>query len=279
MKLLSLILLFACLSNGLAVAQSPVNMMTYNIRLATERDGENAWSKRKADVAGLIKRRQPAILGVQEALQEQMTYLDSTLTHYAFIGVGRDDAATAGEYSAIFYDSTLLNCIASETFWLSETPQEPSYGWGVNYRRICTYGSFVFRGSADTIHVFNTHFDHEVELARLNSAQLILDRMEEKKLAHSKVILMGDFNCTLADPPMQRLNAKFEFPASITVGYQFGPKSTFSGFKSGLQEGKVIDYILGRNVKFITYRHILDRRPNGRWPSDHVPVMATVSFR
>ncbi|MFK8055564.1 MAG: endonuclease/exonuclease/phosphatase family protein [Saprospiraceae bacterium] len=264
-----------CLILSSFTADAQLDVMTYNLRYATESDGENAWSKRKADVAALIRNYHPSVLGVQEAVHEQMAYLDSTFTEYAYVGVGRDDGATGGEYSAIFYDSTQLRCIASETFWLSETPSEPSYGWGANYRRICTYVSFIVRSHGDTIHVFNAHFDHEVELARLNGAQVILDKVTAKHLLNSQVVVMGDFNCTASDPPMQLFNSKFAFGADVSLTSCYGPKSTFSGFEE-LQEGKTLDHILLRNLDVVKYRHIDDRRPNGLWPSDHLPVTATL---
>jgi len=269
------ILVGLVLLSTVGVAQSSLDVMTYNLRYATDRDGENAWSKRKLDVAALIDYYAPAILGVQEAVAEQMSYLDSTFVQYAFVGVGRDDGATAGEYSAIFYDTSLLKCIASETFWLSETPSVPSFGWGANYRRVCTYGSFVARSSGDTFQVFNTHFDHEIELARLNGALVILEKAE--KLLADQVILMGDFNCLASDPPMQKLATVFDFAAQRSASLAYGPTSTFTGFEPGLKPGRLIDHIMTLNLKVASYRNIDDRRPNGRWPSDHLPVLTTVS--
>jgi len=257
-------------------ANAQLDVMTYNLRYATESDGENAWSKRKADVASLINFYMPEILGVQEATDEQITYLDSTFTKYAYVGIGRDDAATKGEYSAILYDSTLLTCIASETFWLSETPNRPSFGWGANFRRICTYGSFEEIATGDTVHVFNAHFDHEVKLARLNGAKVILDRIAKKGLLEKQVVLMGDFNCEATDPPMRAFQTMFELGIVASQKEQYGPTGTFSGFNTQAPlEARTIDHILVRNLEVESYRHIDDRRPNGLWPSDHLPVLAT----
>lgn len=256
-----------------------LDVMTYNLRYATERDGENAWSIRKADVAALIAYYQPAIVGVQEALHGQMNYVDSMLSTYTYVGVGRDDGATKGEFSAIFFDSTQLTLLTSETFWLSDTPNEPSFGWGANFRRICTYGSFLNRGSGDTLHVFNTHFDHEVKLARLNGAQVILDKVTQLNILDQRLVLMGDFNCLRSDPPLQILSTEFEFAATRSAKGVYGPQSTFSGFDRELIPSRMLDRILVRNLNIESYRHVDDRRPNGLWPSDHLPVVATVSFQ
>jgi len=273
----TLLYLFFVSVTSSTIAQVELEVMTYNLRYATETDGENAWSKRKADVVDLLKFYAPDVFGVQEAIEEQMAYIDSAFTNYAYIGVGRDDGKRAGEYSAIFYDSTRLSCLASETFWLSETPAIPSFGWGANYRRVCTYGSFLDRISGDTVHVFNAHFDHEVELARLNSAQVILNNLTAKNLLKAQLVVMGDFNCKRGDDPMERFASKLEHSEQISFKKPYGPKSTFSGFEAILIPDNIIDHILVRNLSVSSCRRIDDRRPNGLWPSDHLPVLVELS--
>jgi len=277
MKILYKSLLFCCLSLMVVHVHAQIEVMTYNLRLATERDGDNAWSKRRENVASLIAYYQPAVIGVQEAMHEQMTYLEASLPAYKYIGVGRDDGATKGEYSAIFYDASKLKVISSETFWLSETPSKPSYGWGVSYRRICTYGQFLQLSTGDTIEIFNAHFDHEVEHARLNSAKLILKMIDKKRIQEHPIILTGDFNCTASDPPIVELKSELKLGISISATPFYGPHSTFNGFGKELQCNKLIDHVFVRNLKVTSYRHIDDRRPNGLWPSDHLPVLVTVS--
>lgn len=279
MKFFCRFLVLGCLLTTIGEVHAQLEVMTYNLRLATDRDGENAWSKRKEDVAALIDYYHPTVFGVQEALHEQMTYLNETLEGYNFIGVGRDDGATKGEYSAIFYDATKLKVISSETFWLSETPNKPSYGWGVSYRRICTYGQFIDLSSGDTINIFNAHFDHEVKLARLNAAKLILEMIRKKGLQGHPIILTGDFNCTTSDPPIIELKSALSLGIAISETPFYGPHSTFNGFGKELECNKLIDHVFVHNLKVTSYRHVDDRRPNGLWPSDHLPVLVTVSLK
>ncbi|MBN2264012.1 MAG: endonuclease/exonuclease/phosphatase family protein, partial [Prolixibacteraceae bacterium] len=145
-------------------------LMTYNIRYATDNDLENSWENRKEAMVKLLKQYQPDIFGIQEGLHLQVEYLKKNLSNYAYVGVGRDDAQTQGEYSAIFYDTTLFSLVSTNTFWLSETPEKVSLGWGANYHRVCTYGFLTHKASGREILVMNTHFDHQSELAREQSA-------------------------------------------------------------------------------------------------------------
>lgn len=51
--------------------------MTYNIRYATELDGENSWEHRKHKIFSLLEVYEPDILGIQEGLHHQVEFLDS----------------------------------------------------------------------------------------------------------------------------------------------------------------------------------------------------------
>src|SRR5687767_13798885 len=114
-------LLFFWLVIGTVSAQQ-VDVMTYNIRYDNPADGINQWSSRKEKVFALIKKYDPDIFGVQEALHHQLTDIQNNCTGYKFIGVGRDDGKDKGEFSAIFYKASRFDVIEQNTFWLSETP-------------------------------------------------------------------------------------------------------------------------------------------------------------
>jgi len=178
-----------------------VTAMSFNLRLSTATDGENAWMQRKEDVITLIHKYQVDILGVQEALPVQMQDLQQGLPHYASIGVGRDPD-NQGEFSAIFYSRGKLQLLAEDTFWLSPTPETPSKGWDAALNRICTWGRFQVRATGREFLVFNTHFDHVGEEARRQSAQLILKKISELNPDWLPVILSGDFNLTDDEIPI-----------------------------------------------------------------------------
>jgi endonuclease/exonuclease/phosphatase family metal-dependent hydrolase len=91
---------------AISYGQQPLNVMTFNIRYNTPRDSANAWPLRKDFAASQVLFHEVHILGVQEALHDQIVDLKDRLKKFAYIGVGRDDGKEKGEYSAIFYDST-----------------------------------------------------------------------------------------------------------------------------------------------------------------------------
>lgn len=124
-----------------------IEMVSYNIKYANENDGENSWSQRKDHLSNQIKFYEPDIFGVQEAVLEQLEYFEDKLPTYKYVGVGRDDGKTKGEFSAIFYNSQRFELLEEDTFWLSETPERVSIGWDAAMERVCTYALFEDRES------------------------------------------------------------------------------------------------------------------------------------
>ena len=123
-----------------------INIMTYNIRLNTDADGINKWDNRKEGIVSLIKNEDVDILGIQEALPDQIEYLSNQLKDYNYIGEGRN-GGNSGEYSAIYFKSEKILLEEEETFWLSETPRVPSIGWDAARNRKVTLGVLYKKNS------------------------------------------------------------------------------------------------------------------------------------
>lgn len=256
----------------------PLGLMSYNLRYATERDGENQWENRKGKVVDLLAFYEPALFGIQEGLIHQLQYIDQKLSDYTYVGVGRDDGKEAGEFSAIFYDSTLLSLIESGTFWLSETPKKVSVGWDASMERICTYGLFEIQANGKQIWVFNAHFDHRGPTARLESAKLILEKITQYNTNQFPVVLMGDLNAEPDSKTIKAIADKMEDGLHIAKKPFYGPVGTFNGFEKLPVLDRRIDYIFTLNLEVLSYAHIDDRYENNRFVSDHLPVWVKVKL-
>ena len=101
-------------SNSCSNTSEKINIMTYNIRLDTETDGINMWDNRKEGIVSLIKEEDADILGIQEALPDQIDYLSNQLKNYNYIGEGRN-GGNSGEYSAIYFKSEKISLKEEET--------------------------------------------------------------------------------------------------------------------------------------------------------------------
>ncbi|WP_317131314.1 endonuclease/exonuclease/phosphatase family protein [Polaribacter sp. IC073] len=254
--------------------------MTYNIRYDNSNDGKNQWSKRNVFLTDQIAYNQPDVFGIQEGLQHQVRYLDSVFVAYSYIGIGRDDGKTKGEFSAIFYNKEKFNIIKEGTFWLSKTPNEISIGWDAAMERICTYGLFENKNNSEQFWVFNTHFDHIGDIARVKSAALILEKIKELNTKSLPVIVMGDFNLKPETAPIQLLSEALNDTKSVSISKPFGPLGTFNGFNFNKPVTDRIDYIFTNKeaVKVLKYAVLSDSK-DCKYPSDHLPVIVELNFK
>lgn len=273
------LLLFLSVWCWLMNAQS-LKVMTYNIRLDIESDGENDWTHRKDFFLSQIQFYNPDIFGVQEAKPNQVTDISNSLTAYNSVGIGREGVGK-GEASTIYFKKEQFDVLQESTFWLSQTPDTISMGWDAACHRVCTYALFKEKKSKKQFWVFNTHLDHMGEEARTNGIELILSKIKVLNTKNFPVIFMGDFN---TEPTEQRiLNLKKQMLDSREVSQQkpFGPIGTFNGFKHNEPVTKRIDYIFiskDGSLKVLKYATLSDSI-DLKYPSDHFPVLVEISIK
>jgi len=253
-------------------------VMTYNIRYDNQWDTINSWEKRKSGVFKVIEESGADIFGVQEALHHQIEDLQNAFPGFEYVGVGRDDGKTKGEYSAIFFNKDKFELLDKGTFWLSETPEKPSVGWDASMERICSWANFKHLHSDTKFWVFNAHYDHMGVKARENSSLLILDKIEEFAKEDDPVIFMGDLNSLGNEEAINVIrNKKFQDIYFTSSDIRVHTLGTFNGFQNEF-EARKIDYIFTRNLFLKNYQQIFDTMPNGNYPSDHFPVVLGISF-
>ena len=268
---------------SISVHSQELNVMTFNIRYNTRNDSLNAWPYRKDNAASQIKFHNVHILGIQEALNEQVIDLSQSLSQYKYVGVGRDDGIIKGEYSAIFYDTAKLILLGSSTFWLSLTPEIPgSKSWDAAITRIVTWAKFTDIKRNRTFFVFNTHFDHIGKEARRESARLLKQKVKDIA-GNNPVVITGDFNSKPSDEPIKIITEsndkdKFIDTKAVSLTPHYGPQGTFNAFTSKEIDNEPIDFIFLKGKWKVLQHATLSQTWGGRFSSDHFPVFAKLSF-
>ncbi|HEY5772771.1 MAG TPA: endonuclease/exonuclease/phosphatase family protein [Chitinophagaceae bacterium] len=268
---------------SMSIQSQELNVMTFNIRYNTKNDSLNAWPNRKDNAASQIRFHNVHILGVQEALHEQVMDLDQSLSQYKHVGVGRDDGKTKGEYSAIFYDTTRLKLVGSSTFWLSLTPEIPgSKSWDAAITRIVTWAQFTDVRTKKAFFVFNTHFDHIGKEARRESARLLKQKVKDIA-GNNLVVITGDFNSKPSDDPIKIITEstdkdKFIDTKAVSLTPHYGPQGTFNAFTPKEIDNEPIDFIFLKGKWKVLQHATLSQTWGGRFSSDHFPVFAKLSF-
>lgn len=252
--------------------------MSYNIRYNNPNDGVNKWDDRKEALVALVNHYEPLVFGIQEGLLSQVQFIRDQSGVYDYSGVGRDDGKNKGEFAAIFYNREKLTVLTEGTFWLSETPEKVSKDWDAALPRICSYAQFKINDSGKTFWFFNAHFDHIGKVARANSASLIVQKIKEIAGSAAPIILTGDFNATPSSQPILNITSYLKDAFTNTQKAFYGPVGTFSGFDTSARLEDRIDYIFYLNVTPKSLSHIDDRRKNGLWVSDHLPILFQAQF-
>jgi endonuclease/exonuclease/phosphatase family metal-dependent hydrolase len=261
-----------------------LRVMSFNIRLDTSHDGLNAWLYRKDLAAGMVHLHRPDVVGLQEALPGQVDDLAARLPDFAWVGVGRDDGVRKGEFAAIFYRRARFTLLDQGTFWLSETPDVPgSMGWDACCIRIVTWAKLVDVATDTVFFFYNTHFDQAGMVARRESARRLLKDIHTRA-GSLPVIVAGDFNCAESATPyrwstggLQKIPLRLYDAKIQTATPHHGPSGTFHAFTGELRDR--IDYIfVSEAVRVLRHATLADYWDGGRYPSDHMPVVADLTF-
>lgn len=274
--------LVACASTPAThTGEAPTALMSFNVRTSSADDGENAWPLRREQAARTVISREPDFVGLQEVQPDQLLFFAAALYGYRHVGRSREAERGSGEAVPLFYHAGRWAIDESETgtFWLSDTPDVPgSRSWGNYFPRIVTWARLVHRETGRAFYVYNLHLDHESENARARSSELLRRRIGERR-HDDPVIVMGDFNAEPSSAVLQALTGDGALvdtfaAAAANAG---GATGTFHEF-TGARDGRRIDFILVSSDIQVQDAAILHDEDDGRYPSDHFPVTATIGF-
>lgn len=256
-------------------------VVTYNVRFDTRRDREHRWSRRKEQVAELVRQLGPDVVGMQEVKAQQLDDLVPLLPGYSHEGVGRDDGARGGEFSPVFFSDRRFAREDGGTFWLSPTPDRPRgrwelKPWGSWHNRIATWVLLRERASDESYLVLNTHFDHLSELARRQSARMVVRFVRQRTADH--YIVMGDLNARPGSEPVRIISTVLRNTMTARRVVEPPSRTSVTTWSALGAPGEHIDHIFtSRDLEPLSYE-VVDRRlvySGGAWyPSDHLPVRA-----
>lgn len=260
----------------------PLRVMTFNVRLDTAEDGDDAWPNRRGLVADTIRYHAPDVVGLQEPFAHQLDFLDESLPGYDWVGQSRGVGEEEGEHTPIGFRSDRFELDETETFWLSETPDQPgSVGWDGAHPRVATWAR-LDDGTADRplVHL-NTHLDNEGEQARPEGAALVADRVRDLSEAVTPVIT-GDLNCVSGDPAHSKLDGvdlgdgRRLVSSAEAAAFSHGPDTSRTDFHDLVPDRK-IDHVFVPTDRSVAVHAVLTDRDETRYPSDHLPVVADVT--
>jgi endonuclease/exonuclease/phosphatase family metal-dependent hydrolase len=253
--------------------------MTFNLRYASTRE-PNSWAVRRPVMRELLRGETPHVIATQEGLYQQLLDIESDLApYYEWIGTGRE-GGSRDESVAIYYDTRRLAPVGHDTFWLSDTPRViGSNTWGAALPRVATWVRFRdLRDGGREFFLLNTHLDHVSQYARTRAASLIVETIKgfDPSLP---CLVTGDFNAAAhGNPAYDILLGAGLADTWDTAAVRSAPYATFHGYRPLTPDGERIDWILA-SAGVTSHQASVDTfSDNGQFPSDHLPVQATLTL-
>lgn len=267
-----------CLACGTSEKKAEsIKVMSYNIRYGTADDGDNIWENRKEAAAAMVLDQRPVCFGVQEALDFQLEYLQENCPGYRYVGVGREDGVHDGEHMAVFYDSERMELEKWGTYWLSETPEVPSFGWDAACKRTATWTLLKDLQTGKHFYFVNTHLDHVGWEARRNGLLLLVERIGNMNPEGYPMILCGDFNVHPDNPCLDELRTLMTdaWQSAATADFNI----TWHDWGKNTRDKTPIDYIFYSGFSACESMLRVTQTYNGRpYVSDHYPVTAVLVY-
>lgn len=267
----------------------PLKVMSFNLRNGMAMDGDNSWKIRKEIVFHFLAAERPDIIGTQEAYPFQVTDLTTEFPNYAWVGIGRNNSPLVDidEACIVFYDTNRFSLEDSDTFWLSDTPNDPATKFSDNqgYPRIVTWARLLDKSTGISIYHFNTHYDlSEEDNIPQRSSALIVTKIAEIA-GDSPVTLSGDFNQYVDSPAYQILVGQADWDG--VSGTLLDPwrelsipeEGSFHGFTGVATSNLRIDWLL-HSAHYTALEGVVSHyNENNAYPTDHFPVWVKLELK
>ncbi len=260
--------------------QNELKVMSFNVRVeSSESDPANNWSNRKASCIELIKDHKPCIIGFQEAkYTSQWSFFKEQLKdEYDGYGVNRDNGkeSGSGEVMGILYNRSKIEKLDGGTFWLSDTPNQVSYGWDAECRRTATWGVFKHKPTGVSFLYINTHLDHKGTQARIKG----LEQIARFCGSYSALpIISGDMNIESTNEAFTALtSAMMKNTRDAAPKGQTDNNPTYNAYTINGQS--VIDHIYCyKTYEVVEYHTVNERYGTAPYVSDHYPIYAIIKL-
>ncbi len=260
-------------------AAAEIKAMTYNILYDSPKWGpEQDWALRRPAMAELLKKHAPELIGFQEVRRGQLGELQQMLPDYGFIGnvPGQDPGAEFPWLMVpIFFRLDRFEVLDTGIAWLTgkDAAGRPQIGWPDLGNTVRPYYAawvkFSHKPTGKLFYYVNLHLP-PFQPALRERAAADVTRLLATFAPDLPVIVAGDFNSD-DEPGMKAiLAAGLRDARDISQEPAQGPLATL------VKHPKRIDHFLvNRQVEVRSYV-ALHEKFNGRFPSDHLPVLVNL---
>ncbi len=264
-------------------APSPetLRIATYNVHYIILGRETGAWSvgdweRRKTPLDLAFKEVGADVIGFQEMesfgrgsggrVNLTLDWLLENNPDYAAAAVGDPDVFPSTQ--PILYRKDRLTLLDQGWFFFSDTPDVIySRTFNGSFPAFTSWAQFQDQRSGEVFRVINLHTDYASRSNRVQSIELVAERITPWMDAGETLFVIGDFNARLGDAVVDLLANK---------GLDFAPvQGATVHFNRGLNLFGAIDHIAtSGNAQLMGEPIVLRKKFAGEWPTDHYPVIA-----
>ncbi len=258
-------------------APSELSVMSYNILYDSPKWGpEQEWALRRPALQALLRHHAPDLLGFQEVRRGQLVELQAMLPDYGFVGnvPGQDPGEEFPWLMVpIFFRLDRLEMIDMGIRWLTGTDQDgrPQIGWPDIGNTVRPYYAvwvkFSHKPTGKVLYHVNLHLPPFLPALR-ERASVAVGRLLADLAPGFPVIVAGDFNADDEPATKAILATGLRDARQISQEPAQGPSATL------VKRPKRIDHIMVNHQVEVRSFATLDEKFAGRYPSDHLPVLA-----
>ena len=289
---------FLCSKNSV----EKMKVASFNMAFCRNTNDLKVWEARKNQIPDLIKSHGFDVCGSQEPYAFQVRWLAERMEGYAFVEElmgdetpekfkGRSpkhiskDLILPNMNNPIWYKKDRFEVLKSGKFWFSKTPEKPSGGFSENRfdsQRHCTWALFLDKKTGKEFYFFNVHMvcrRKKDDPEQIKGMELLISKIREIA-GEGTFFVTGDFNANSNCGSIKiALNSDYLINSrSISQTPPSGPEYSFCGFRGEAKKSSMIDHIfVSKNVKVFDWETI-DDHIGDVYPSDHMPIAATVGI-
>lgn len=257
------------------------SIATFNIHYIAPWQERMRWADRRESVTAMLETLDADLVAFQEMEtfeggsfndeNRQLDWITAQLPGYAVAAVG--DPREYPSTQPVIYRRERFEALDQGFFFFSETPDEIySRSWDGGFPAFCSWVRFRDLNTGGGFYLYNVHFDHSSRGNRVKASELVAARIAMRAHPGDPVAVVGDFNAPWFFRPVRGLAAEVGLEIANTTG------STFH-FDRGINVIPAIDHVLASEGLELGATQVLRRRFADDWPSDHYPVLVTLTPR
>lgn len=238
--------IIAAMLLSLALNAQDLKVISYNIRNSQEKDGTNSWMYRYAASAEMIQDQKADVIGLQEALADQVRFFEQNFKDYKWVG----------ESATILWNKKTVTLQKSGSF------------------DVATWALFKDKETGRKFYVVNVDLDKTPAEERKPAIAKVVESTEALNKDSLPVVMTGGF---YAKPGIDQLA---DLDAKMTNARKSAEKTDNTGtYNNWGKTSEILDHIYYSGFSACPeYQTVTKKYADRKFISDHFPLMVQLTF-